>query len=236
MSQSLLIAFVVFAVVMFFTPGPNNVMLLSSGLTHGFRRTLPLIAGITIGFAFMVAAVGLGLGTIFIAYPVLQTILKYAGAAYLIYLAATIAMSGTAPSGQENQRGPMTFWGAAVFQWVNVKGWVMVIGTITAYSAIASFPWNIIIQTAISLLMGALSTVTWALFGSALRPVLTSPRAVRAFLQYRDGSAAAGIALSGLHGRMMPQRAMQKRVSPQVKNGLDNAGNRQPNPPRLQKT
>jgi threonine/homoserine/homoserine lactone efflux protein len=181
MSQPLFIAFVVFAAVMFFTPGPNNVMLLSSGLTHGFRRTLPHIAGITIGVAFMVAAVGLGLGTVFIAYPVLQTILKYAGAAYLIYLSAAIAMSGAAPSGQDNRRGPMTFWGAAVFQWINVKGWVMVIGTITAYAAIASFPWNIVIQTAISLVMGILSTVAWALFGSALRPLLTSPLAVRAF-------------------------------------------------------
>jgi threonine/homoserine/homoserine lactone efflux protein len=181
MSQPLLIAFVVFAAVMFFTPGPNNVMLLSSGLTHGFRRTLPHIAGITIGFAFMVGAVGLGFGTIFLAYPVLQTILKYAGVAYLIYLAAAIAMSGPVASDRGNGRRPMTFWGAAVFQWINVKGWVMVIGTITAYAAIASFPWNIVIQTAISLVMGTLSTVAWALFGSALRPVLTSPWAVRAF-------------------------------------------------------
>jgi threonine/homoserine/homoserine lactone efflux protein len=181
MSQPLLIAFIVFAAVMFLTPGPNNVMLLSSGLTHGFRRTLPHIAGITFGMAFMIAAVGLGLGTIFIAYPLLQAILKYAGAAYLIYLAAAIAMSGMAPSAQDNQRGPMTFWGAAVFQWVNVKGWVMVIGTITAYAAIAVFPWNIIIQTVISLVIGAFSTVAWALFGSALRPVLRSPRAVRTF-------------------------------------------------------
>jgi threonine/homoserine/homoserine lactone efflux protein len=181
MSQSLLIAFMLFSAVMFFTPGPNNIMLLSSGLTHGFRRTLPHIAGITLGVAFMVAAIGLGLGTIFIAYPVLQTILKYAGAAYLIYLAAAIAMSGAGPSGEQDRRGPMTFWGAAMFQWINAKGWVMVIGTITAYAAIASFPWNIAIQTAISLLMGALSTVTWALFGSVLRPVLTSPTAVRIF-------------------------------------------------------
>jgi threonine/homoserine/homoserine lactone efflux protein len=181
MSQPLLIAFVLFAAVMFFTPGPNNIMLLSSGLTYGFSRTIPHIAGIAIGFAFMVGAVGLGLGTIFIAYPVLQTILKYAGTAYLVYLAAVIAMSGPVVSGQHNQRGPMTFWGAAMFQWVNVKGWVMVIGTITAYAAIASFPWNILIQVVISLLMGTVSCIAWALFGSALRPWLTSPRAVRAF-------------------------------------------------------
>jgi threonine/homoserine/homoserine lactone efflux protein len=180
-SHSLLIAFVLFATVMFFTPGPNNIMLLSSGLTYGFRPTIPHIAGITVGFAFMVGAVGLGLGTIFIAYPVLQTVLKYAGVAYLIYLAAAIAMSGPVSAGQDNRRGPMTFWGAAMFQWINAKGWVMVIGTITAYAAISPYPWNIAIQVGLSLLLGALSCTAWALFGSALRPVLTSPRAVRAF-------------------------------------------------------
>src|ERR1700742_5191701 len=181
MSQQLLLAFVVFAAVMYFTPGPNNVMLLSSGLTYGFRRTLPHITGIVIGMAFMIAAVGVGLGTVFIAYPLLQTILKYAGAAYLIYLAAAIAMSGAAKSDSAIGRGPMTFWGAAVFQWINIKGWVMVIGTITAYAAIASFPWNIVIQTVLSLVMGTASAVTWALFGSSLRPFLASPGRVRAF-------------------------------------------------------
>jgi threonine/homoserine/homoserine lactone efflux protein len=181
MSQPLLIAFIVFAAVMFFTPGPNNIMVLSSGLTYGFRRTVPHIAGITVGFAFMVGAVGLGFGTVFIAYPVLQTILKYAGAAYLIYLAAVIALSEPVTPGQDNRRGPMTFWGAAMFQWVNVKGWVMVIGTITAYAGIASFPWNIAIQVVLSLMLGAVSTSTWTLSGSSLRSVMTSPKAVRAF-------------------------------------------------------
>ena len=181
MSHSLLFAFVMFAIVMFFTPGPNNIMVLSSGLTYGFRRTVPHIAGITVGFAFMVGAVGIGLGTIFVAYPTLQTVLKYAGAAYLLYLAAAIAMSGPPKAGQDGRRGPMMFWGAAVFQWVNVKGWVMVIGTITAYAAIARFPWNTAIQTALSLLLGVISTSIWTLFGSALRPVLTSEKAVRAF-------------------------------------------------------
>ena len=181
MSQSLLYAFVIFALVMFFTPGPNNIMLLSSGLTYGFRRTIPHIAGITIGFAFMVAAVGLGLGTVFLTYPILQTILKYAGAAYLIYLAAVIAWSGPAKQGEKKARGLMTFWGAAMFQWINAKGWVIVIGTITAYAAIAQFPLNIAIQTVISLIVGTVSTVVWALFGTALRPVLSSERLVRAF-------------------------------------------------------
>jgi threonine/homoserine/homoserine lactone efflux protein len=181
MSHSLLIAFVVFAAVMYFTPGPNNIMVLSSGLTYGFRPTVPHIAGITIGCAFMVAAVGLGFGTVFVAYPFLQTILKYAGAAYLIYLAAVIAMAEPVTPGQDNRRGPMTFWGAVLFQWVNVKGWVMVIGTITAYAGIASFPWNIVIQAVLCLLLGVVSTSIWALSGSSMRSLMTSPRAVRAF-------------------------------------------------------
>ena len=181
MSQPLVVAFVVFGAVMAFTPGPNNIMVLSSGLTYGFRRSLPHIAGISIGVSLMVASVGLGVGAIFIAYPVLQTILKYAGIAYLIYLAAMIAMSGPVKPGQDNQRGPMTFWAAVLFQWVNVKGWVMAIGIITAYSAIASFPWNITIQAALMLVMGGLSSLTWAVFGSSLRQILTSSRAIRAF-------------------------------------------------------
>jgi threonine/homoserine/homoserine lactone efflux protein len=121
------------------------------------------------------------LAPFFIAYPVLQTILKYAGAAYLIYLAAAIAMSGPPTPDQTSLRGPMTFWGAAMFQWINAKGWVMVIGTITAYAAIAAFPWNIAVQVALSLILGAVSCTVWALFGSSLRPVLTSAWAVRAF-------------------------------------------------------
>jgi len=181
LSQRLLLAFVAFVFVMFFTPGPNNIMLMSSGLTYGFRRTLPHVAGVTLGFAFMIAAVGVGLGTMFMAYPVLETVLKYAGAAYLIYLALVMALSSPTTSQRNALRGPMTFWGAAMFQWVNGKGWVIVIGTITAYAAIAQFPWNIVIQTAVSITVGTASTVAWALFGSVLRPVRGSVRSVRTF-------------------------------------------------------
>ena len=182
MSHQLLLAFIVFAVVMFFTPGPNNIMLLSSGLTYGFRPTVPHILGITFGFAFMVGAVGVGLGAVFLAYPILQTILKWGGVAYLVYLAAAVAMSDPVkPEEGGGRKRPMTFIGAAMFQWINAKGWVMVISTITAYAAIAAFPLNIAIQVAISLALGILSCTTWAMFGSALRPLLSSRRAVRIF-------------------------------------------------------
>jgi threonine/homoserine/homoserine lactone efflux protein len=181
MSQQLFWAFLVFAVVMFFTPGPNNVMLLASGLNFGFRRTLPHIAGVTVGFAFMIAVTGLGLGALFTSQPWLQTVLKFGGAAYLIYLAIAIAMSGPPDTSEAERRRPMTFIGAALFQWVNVKGWVMAIGTITAYAAIASYPWNVTVQVGLSLIMGCASSVSWTLCGSALQSLVKSPRAVRGF-------------------------------------------------------
>jgi threonine/homoserine/homoserine lactone efflux protein len=190
LSSHLLWAFLVFAVVMFFTPGPNNIMLLTSGLNFGFRRTLPHVVGVTCGYAFMIGVTGLGLGAVFASLPWLQTTLKYAGAAYLVYLAVAIAKAdpdkvvsaeSSAEQADQDRRGPMTFWGAALFQWINAKGWVMVIGTITAYAAIAAFPWNIAIQVSLSLILGTLSCTAWTLFGTSLRPVLKSPRAVRAF-------------------------------------------------------
>jgi len=180
MSYGLVGAFVLFAVVTLFTPGPNNVMLMTSGLNFGLRRAQPHVLGVTLGFSFMVLVVGLGLGAVFSAWPALYTIIKYAGAAYLVYLAVMIAMSGP-PKPGETSRGPLTFWGAAMFQWVNVKGWVFVIGTITAYADVASFPWNIVIQTAVCLLLGVLACGAWTLLGSSLRPLLTSPAAVRVF-------------------------------------------------------
>ncbi|MGY3469338.1 threonine/homoserine/homoserine lactone efflux protein [Bradyrhizobium sp. LM6.11] len=226
MSQSLLYAFIIFALVMFFTPGPNNIMLLSSGLTYGFRRTIPHIAGITIGFAFMVGAVGLGLGTVFLAYPILQTILKYAGAAYLIYLAAVIAFSGAAKPGEGSARGPMTFWGAAMFQWINAKGWVIVIGTITAYAAIAQFPLNIAIQTLIRPARGHGLDRGLGLFrhGIAAGPDL---RAAGPRLQYPDGDPAVDVSLPRFHGCMMSRISMQNRVSQWAENALDSLRNPQ---------
>jgi threonine/homoserine/homoserine lactone efflux protein len=181
LSRELTIAFMGFAVAAFYSPGPNNIMLLSSGLNYGFRRTLPHIAGITLGFSFLVLVVGLGMGAVFATYPLLQTVLKYAGAAYLAYLAIAIATAEPQRAGRSVSGQPMTFIGAALFQWINVKGWVIVAGTITAYAAIAPYPWNMIVLALLSLLVGLTSSTIWAFFGTAMQPIVSSPRAVRIF-------------------------------------------------------
>jgi threonine/homoserine/homoserine lactone efflux protein len=181
MSRELTIAFVVFIAAASCTPGPNNIMVMTSGLNYGFRRTLPHIAGVGFGFGFMVLVAGIGLGAIFTRYPVLQTIMKYAGAAYLVYLAAVIALSKPASPDTAASGRPMSFVAAALFQWINVKGLVTVAGMITVYAAIAPYPWNMIVLALLSLVFALLSTVIWTFFGSAMQPIVSSPRAVRIF-------------------------------------------------------
>lgn len=181
MSPDLLGALAVFCAVTLFTPGPNNVMLMTSGLNHGFARSLPHQLGVAFGFAFMVFLVGVGLGAVFAAYPALYAVLKYAGAAYLLYLAWAIATAGAMEDGEGSTGRPMTFLEAALFQWVNPKAWVMAVGAMSAYAGVAAFPWNVAIITALFGLLGLPSCGAWVLFGAALRRVLTSPAAVRAF-------------------------------------------------------
>lgn len=181
MSFDLLAAFIVFAVATLFTPGPNNVMLMTSGLNFGFARTLPHSFGVAMGFGFMVFVVGVGLGAFFAAYPALYTVLKFAGAAYLLYLAWLIANAGPVMNDEGPRGRPFSFLQAAAFQWINVKGWVMAIGAVTTYAAIARFPLNVVLIAAIFAGLGLLSSWTWLLFGTGLRRVVRDPSAVRVF-------------------------------------------------------
>src|SRR6218665_1438577 len=105
MTTELLIAFIAFAFVTSVTPGPNNMMLLASGVNFGVRRSVPHMLGISLGFMVLVICVGLGLGQLFEQFPALYQVLRYAGAAYLLYLAWKIAGSG-APSAGENRGKP----------------------------------------------------------------------------------------------------------------------------------
>ncbi len=180
MSLETFLAATVFALVMTFTPGPNNVMLMSSGLTFGYRRTLPLVFGVFLGFGLMVFLVGIGLGAIFQWYPILLTILKYVGAAYMIWLAWMIGKSGGVEDNGKTSR-PFTFLEGAAFQWVNVKGWIAAVTAISAYAGISSFPWNVILLALIFTVAGAGSSSTWAFFGSALRRVLKDSLHVKLF-------------------------------------------------------
>lgn len=181
MTAELLLAFVAFALVTSITPGPNNMMLLASGVNFGIRRSLPHMLGISLGFMVLVIAVGMGLGQLFERLPVLHDVLRYAGAAYLLYLAWKIAQAG-APQGRDTPSAkPFTFLQAAAFQWVNPKAWIMAIGAITTYTPHEGFFTNVLLIAALFALVNCPSVGLWTVAGSLLRKWLDNPRALRAF-------------------------------------------------------
>jgi len=180
-TADLLIAFVLFAFVSSVTPGPNNTMLLSSGVNFGFNRTIPHMLGISCGFAVMVLAVGLGLGAVFKTYPVLYTVLRYAGAAYLLYLAYKIATSGPVTDTTDKKARPMSYLGAAAFQWVNPKAWVMAIGAISTYTPMNGYFTNVLIIALVFGIVNLPAVSMWAGCGSLLRNVLRDPFWLRVF-------------------------------------------------------
>jgi threonine/homoserine/homoserine lactone efflux protein len=181
LSADLLLAFALFAFVTSVTPGPNNTMLLASGVNFGFQRTIPHILGISCGFFVMVLAVGLGLGTVFQRYPLLYLLLRYVGAVYLMYLAWKIYTSGPVSAELDSRAKPQSYWGAAAFQWVNPKAWVMAVGAISTYTPLQGYFSNVWVIAAVFGVINAPTCGIWALFGSLLRNVLRDPRWLRLF-------------------------------------------------------
>lgn len=180
MTPDLLLAFILFAFATAGTPGPNNMMLLASGANFGFRRTILHILGISVGLAVMVVAMGWGLSGLFRAVPVLHEILKWAGAAYMLWLAWKI---GTATGVTDKTAGsrPMTFLEAAGFQWLNPKAWAMALGAVTTYAPEGGGPTAVLLVAGTFMLVGAPCSAAWAGFGQGLRPFLDRPAALRAF-------------------------------------------------------
>lgn len=163
-----------FAVVTSFTPGPNNAMLLASGVNYGFQRTLPHILGITIGYAVMFAAVALGVGEIFAAEPRLYAALQIFSVIYMLWLAWRIANAGNAKS--ETAREPLTFMQAALFQWINPKGVAIAIAAAANFLKPATLAIDLPIMLALILFVSLTSASTWALFGQGVRGLLASER------------------------------------------------------------
>ena len=178
------LAFAIFAFVSSITPGPNNTMMLASGVNFGFLRSLPHMTGITAGFCLMIFLMGMGLGTVFERYPLLYTVMRYAGGAYMLYLAWKIFRSkpvaDTVAPGTANAH-PMGFTAAAAFQWVNPKAWVMALGAITTYLPAQHSVWQLLALIGVMGVINMPSTGSWALFGSSMRRHLQQPKFLRAF-------------------------------------------------------
>ncbi len=174
MTTDQLLALSVFAAVSSGTPGPNNLMLMTSGVNFGMKRSVPHLMGITLGFCFMIFCVGMGLQTMFMVIPQLETVLRYLGTAYLLWLAWKIANSGPVGEGKAGSK-PMGFWAAAAFQWVNPKAWFMAISAITTYASSADSAAKLSQVLLVVLIFGAVNlplVACWGWFGSAMRRFL----------------------------------------------------------------
>lgn len=181
MSSDTFLALIVYAFVTSITPGPNNFMLLASGVNFGFRGTIPHMLGIGAGFLLLLLAIGFGLGALMTAFPILHTVLKVAGGAYLLYLAWRIAMSRSLGAKGEAKARPMTFLEAAAFQWVNPKAWMIAIGGMALYADPARPVLSVVAVAVAFAAVNLPSVSSWAAFGVALRGFLSDPARLKWF-------------------------------------------------------
>jgi threonine/homoserine/homoserine lactone efflux protein len=176
------VAFLLFAVVAAVTPGPSNIMLTATGAQAGILRGLPCLLGVTTGMGVMMFVVPLGLGSLVLEHPrVLQT-LQWAGAAFLLWLSWKIATSKSRIDAAPN-RGPVGYLGAAIFQWVNPKSWLVTASAASTFlRADAGSP---IVQAAslggLFVLAALPSCFLWLAFGAVLQRLLHTPRRLRIF-------------------------------------------------------
>lgn len=178
-----LYAVVLFAIASSVTPGPNNLMVMSSGVNFGVRRSLPLLAGICVGFTLMLLLVGLGFGQLFTLFPSLHLVIKCVGTLYLLYLAWLIARSADKPVGK-GQTQPLGFLKGALFQWVNAKAWVVATGAIAAFTSAGAGFYQQNLTLALTFFIISFPSVgIWLLFGSVLKRWLAGERARRRFNQ-----------------------------------------------------
>jgi threonine/homoserine/homoserine lactone efflux protein len=174
-------AVIIFATSTTITPGPNNIMIMTSGLNYGIKSSIPHLLGICFGFPAMVIMVGLGFSVVFEMYPVLHELIKVLGVAYLLYLAWLIATSSPTSLDAENAR-PLSFIQAALFQWVNPKAWVMATGAVSAYTSISSDIFSQVIIIAFAFFIVAFPCVgIWLVFGVCLKKYLHSPKHQKVF-------------------------------------------------------
>ena len=179
--MKLFLPILLFAISAAITPGPNNIMLMASGLNFGIQKSIPHLLGVAIGFPIMIIFIGLGFEIAFTEYPLLHEIIKISGVIYLIYLAGRIAT--TSKQSLEGAKStPFRFWQAVLFQWINPKAWVMATGAIAAYTSMpADFFYQVMIIALTFMVVALPCAGSWLVFGSGVKRFLQKPAYQQAF-------------------------------------------------------
>lgn len=174
MTPEVFLSLILFAFTTSITPGPNNMMLLSSGVNFGLRRTIPHMIGIELGFASVLVAVGFGLGALFQSFPTIYLMLKVVGGLYLLWIAWSIGTSRALGDGKTTGQ-PMTLLAAAAFQWVNPKAWVMAVSAMAAFADPTKPVFSVLLVSVAFVVLALPCQGGWAAFGALLRDWLSHP-------------------------------------------------------------
>src|SRR5579863_9737700 len=156
-------------------------MLMTSGVKYGYGRTLPHLVGVVLGFALMIALVGLGLSVLFDRYPQIVPLMRIAGSLYMVWLALKIALAKPISKAEPGGR-PIGFFAAAGFQWVNPKAWAMALSALTTYAGVVDdYARSVLLTALLCALISAPCAGAWTLFGASLSRALRDPRVTRPF-------------------------------------------------------
>ncbi len=204
MDMQWLLALLSFAFVTSATPGPNNLMLLASGANFGFRRTIPHMLGISVGMILLLSVTLTGLGGLFVQFPLMHTVLKVVGVAYLLWLTWKIisasvqepAHAGDTPTSTQASGQPLRWWQASAFQFVNPKAWMMCVGSVSSFTlAGEQYLWSGLVMIAVFAVVNLPSISMWAGFGVVIQRFLSNARRRRYFNLFMGGLTAATVVM-----------------------------------------
>lgn len=177
--MSLILSMSAFALAASITPGPVNIVTLSTGAQFGLRAAMRYVTGATVGFTLLLVLMGLGLYELLEYWPFLRAAIRAAGVAFILYMAWRLAVDDGALSNEKTGTAP-TFLHGATMQWLNPKAWLASVAGMGAFAA-NSEPWRVWQFAAVYFVVCLGSMACWAYAGTFLRIYLDNPARVRLF-------------------------------------------------------
>ncbi|WP_108946935.1 LysE family translocator [Shewanella halifaxensis] len=167
----------IFCATMTMTPGPNNILLATSGANFGVKRTVPHLLGIRLGQTLLHIAILLGLGSVFESWPMMHQVLQILSLGYLLYLAFKVITMPVNSEQQLERLRPMTIKESALFQWINPKSWLATITLCTAFTVAGEAYWfTALMGVAVFNIVGLPTSLTWVVLGATIRRKLDTPQ------------------------------------------------------------
>ncbi|NKQ41530.1 MAG: LysE family translocator [Sulfurovum sp.] len=175
------LALLLFISIASITPGPNNIIAMSIGFSHGYRKVIPHVLGVSVGFPVMLLLIGFVLKPIMDQYQNFFTLLKYASIAYVMYIAYQIATTTPNIEDIENNKKPITFWQSVLFQWINPKAWAGALAVVSIYIPKQSYSIGLTVAAVVSVVIAALAISFWGIMGREIKRFFANTKQIILF-------------------------------------------------------